>query len=146
MKSNACATALTGLTFMRHNANAENTGGYYFTLGKNTEGNVSFSAEHPRLKRSVLSRKVADAVLREIAEIASAAGDLGAPEAYDFTEASTAYAIACFYSLRWADENETGTGTAKEQILQYLMELAEKCAEEYLLEEERRIQEEKARA
>ena len=145
MESKSNTTALTDLTFIRHNANAENTGGYCFTLGINMEGKTSFSADHPRLKRSFHSKKVPDTVLGEIAKIARAAGDLGAPEEYDFTEESTSYSIACVYSLRWSDETETGTGTAKEQILQYLIGLAEKCVEEYLLEEEKHTQEEKAR-
>jgi len=109
------------------------------------EGNTSFSAEHTRLKRSLLSKKVPDTVLREIAEIARDAGDLGTPEEYDFTEESTSHSIGCVYSLKWADETETGTGTAKEQILQYLIELAEKCVEEDLLKEEKHAKEEKLR-
>ena len=143
MESKPNTTALTDLTFIRHNANAENTDGYLFTLGINMEKGTSFTADHPRLKRNVLSKKVPDTVLGEIAEIARIAGDLGPPEEYDFTEESTSYSFACVYSLRWADETETGTGTAKEQILQYLIELAENCVGEYLLEEEKRAKEEK---
>ena len=73
-----------------------------------------FLADHPHIKRDLLSKKVSDTVLGEIAEIARTAGDLGPPEEYDFTEESTSHSFACVYSLRWTDETETGT--AKEQI------------------------------
>ena len=110
---------------------------YMFSIETLNENNY-FSAEYFHSERivSFRSEKVPDTVWGEIAEIARTAGDLGKPDksppARTYppgVQVSTPFRPIWYCGLKWSDGSETGMGTAKDKIMQYLIVLAEKCVE-----------------
>jgi len=111
---------------------------YHFDVNIKYETNY-FSAEYYYLERIVTfySETVPDTVWEDIAEIARSAGDLGSPERYPPPSpepppgmiVDKPFRTNWSSSLEWSDGTKTGMGNAKEEILQYLHDLAEKCVD-----------------
>ena len=99
-------------------------------------GNNYFAAEYYLHNRIVSfnCEYVPDTVWEEITGMARAAGDLGVPDSSPPAPVyppgvllATPYRETWYCGLTWSDGTNTGMGTAKDQIMNYLYELAEKC-------------------